>query len=165
MVHNNSHQISQYDWILDSATTSHICVIHDTFVNYIPLKDSTIKGLGDPVTAHGCGTIIVNFAINGNTICHQLHDMLHVPDAPNCLLSIPCIDEAQGHVEMQDGKCIIKDKNEIIIGKGSLSERLYILEAQTQFLSQEKANYTASNKLTWDQWHQLYGHITISFLE
>ena len=111
MVHNNSHQILQYDWILDSATTSHICVIHDTFVNYIPLKDSTIKGLGDSVTAHGCGTIIVNFAINGNTIRHQLHDMLHVSDAPNCLLSISRINKAQGHVEMQDGECIIKDWN------------------------------------------------------
>ena len=53
MAHNNSHQISQYDWILDSATTSHICAIHDAFFDYIPLKDSTIKGLGDPVTAHG----------------------------------------------------------------------------------------------------------------
>ena len=36
--------------------------------------------------------------------------MLHVPDAPNCLLSIPRIDEAQGHVEMQKGECIIKEK-------------------------------------------------------
>jgi transposase InsO family protein len=165
MARNNSHQISQYDWILDSATTSHICAIRDAFIDYIPLKDSTIKGLGDPVTAHGRGTVIVNFAINGNTIRHQLRDVLHVPDAPNCLLSIPRIDEAQGHVEMQGGECIIKDKKGIIIGKGSLSERLYILEAQTQFPSQEKANYTASNKLTWDQWHRLYGHIAISSLE
>ena len=86
-------------------------------------------------------------------ICHQLRDVLHMPDAPNCLLSIPRIDEAQGHVEMQGGKCTIKDKNGIIIGKGNLSGRLYILEAKTQFPSQEKANYAASNKLTWDQWH------------
>jgi hypothetical protein len=88
-----------------------------------------------------------------------------MPDAPNCLLSIPHIDEAQRHVEMKGGECIIKDKREIIIGKGNLSGRLYILEAQTQFPSQEKANYAASNKLTWDQWHQLYGHIVISSLE
>ena len=98
-------------------------------------------------------------------ICHQLWDVLHVPDAPNCLLSIPHIDEAQGHVEMKGGECILKDKEGIIIRKGNLSGRLYILEAKTQFPSQEKANYTASNKLTWDQWHQLYGHIAISSLE
>ena len=62
--------------------------------------------------------------------------------------NIPRIDEAQGHVEMKGGECILKDKKRIIIGKGSLSERLYILEAQTQFPSQEKTNYAASNKLT-----------------
>ena len=44
--------------------------------------------------AHGCGTILVDFAINGKMICHQLCDVLHVPDAPNCLLSIPHINEA-----------------------------------------------------------------------
>jgi hypothetical protein len=88
-----------------------------------------------------------------------------VPDAPNCLLSILHIDKTHEHVKMKEGKCIIKDKKGIIIGKGSLSERLYILKAQTQFQSQKKANYVASNKLTWDQWHQLYGHIAISSLE
>ena len=66
---------------------------------------------------------------------------------------------------MKGGECILKDKEGIIIGKGNLSGRLYILEAKTQFPSQEKANYAASNKLTWDQWHRLYGHIMISSLE
>jgi hypothetical protein len=146
----------QYDWIMNSATTSHICIICDAFIDYTPLKDSTVKGLGDPVTAYEQGTVIVNFAVNGNMICHQLRDVLHMPDAPNCLLSIPCIDKAQGHVEMKEGECIIKDKRGIIIGKSSLSGRLYILETQTQFFSQEKTNYTAPNKLTWNQWHQLY---------
>ena len=128
-------------------------MICNAFIDYTPLKNSTIKGLGDPVTAHGQGTIFVNFAINGKTICHQLRDVLHVPDAPNCLLSIPRIDKAQGHVEMKGGECILKDKEGIIIGEGNLSGRLYILEAKTQFPSQKKANYAASNKLTWDQWH------------
>ena len=88
MMHNNFHQILQYDWILDLATTSHICVICNSFINYIPLKDHTIKGLGDPVTAHGCGTVLVDFPINRKMIHHQLCDVLHVPDAPNCLCII-----------------------------------------------------------------------------
>ena len=69
MARNNSHQISQYDWILDSATASHICVICDAFIDYTPLKDSTIKGLGDPVMAHRCGTVLVDFAVNGTGTC------------------------------------------------------------------------------------------------
>ena len=43
--------------------------------------------------------------------------------------------------------------------------RLYIMEARIQFWSQEKANYAASNKLTWDQLHRLFGHIAISSME
>ena len=127
--HNNSHEISQYDWILDSATTSHICAMCDAFIDYIPLKDSTIKGLGNPVTAHGCRTVLVDFIINGKTIRHKLHDVLHMPGAPNCLLSVPRIDKAQGHVEFRNRECILKDKKGNIIGKGNLFNRLYILEA------------------------------------
>ena len=138
MACNNSHQILQYDWILDSATTSHICAIWDAFIDYTPLKDSSIKGLGDPVTAHRRGTVLVDFAVNGKTIRHQLWDVLHVPDAPNCLLSIPHIDEAQGHVEMKGGECILKDKEGIIIRKGNLSGRLYILEAKQRHNSLAK---------------------------
>jgi len=115
--HNNSCEISQYDWILDSATTSHICPIHDAFIDYKPLKDSTIKGLGNPVMAHGRGTVLVDFAINGKAIRHQLHDVLHVPGAPNCLLSVPRIDEAQGHVEFSNGECTLKDKKGILLGR------------------------------------------------
>jgi hypothetical protein len=126
---NNSHKITQYDWILDLATTSHICAIHDAFIDYTPLKDSTIKGLGNPVTAHGCRMVLVDFALNGKTICHKLRDVLHMPGAPNCLLSVSCIDEAQGHVEFSNGGCTLKDKRGNTIGKGSLFDRLYILKA------------------------------------
>jgi len=164
--HNNSHQISQYDWVLDSATTSHICTIRDAFTDYTSLKNSTIQGLGsDPVTAHGRGTILVDFAVNGETIRHQLRDVLHVPGAPNCLLSVPRIDEAQGHVEFSNGECTLKDKKGNTIGKGSLFDRLYILKARAQLTSQEKANYASPEKLSWDQWHRIFGHIAISSLE
>jgi hypothetical protein len=97
--------------------------------------------------------VLVDFALNGKTICHKLHDVLHMPGALNCLLSVPRIDEAQGHVEFSNGGCTLKDKRGNTIGKGSLFDRLYILKAQAQLTSHEKANYASSNKLTWDQWH------------
>ena len=52
-----------------------------------------------------------------------------------------------------------------IIGKGNLFDRLYLLEARTKLVGQEKANYASPNKLTWDQWHRRFGHIGISSLE
>ena len=41
-----SHKFSHYDWILDSATTSHICTTREAFTDYTPLQISPIYGLG-----------------------------------------------------------------------------------------------------------------------
>jgi hypothetical protein len=80
-------------------------------------------------------------------------------------VSVPRIDEAQGHVEFRNRECIVKDKMGNIIGKGNLFDRLYLLEARAKLVGQEKANYASPNKLTWDQWHRRFGHIGISSLE
>ena len=76
---------------------------------------------------------------------------VHVLDAPNCLLSISRLDEAGGHVEFRNGECTLKDKKENIIGKGNLSNRLYLLEARAQLSGKETTNYASPNKLTWGQ--------------
>jgi len=130
MAYSNTHEISRYDWILDSGSTSHICTIREAFTEYHPLKNSTIQGVGgDHVMAHGRGTVLVNFSINGKTVRHQLRDVLHVPEAPNCLLLISRLDENGGHVEFKDAKCILKDKKNNVIGLGRRTSRLYLLEA------------------------------------
>lgn len=41
---NNKH--TQYDWYFDTATTSHICTQRDAFIDYYPLHNSTIDGIG-----------------------------------------------------------------------------------------------------------------------
>ena len=40
------HEFLCYDWILDSATTSHICTTREAFTDYTPLQISPIYGLG-----------------------------------------------------------------------------------------------------------------------
>ena len=88
-------------------------------MEYTPLKNSTIQGLG-LVSAKGQGTVAVKFALGGKHIRHTLRNVLHVPDAPNCLLSVPRLDEGKGHVEFNNGTSILKDKNGSVIGKGHL---------------------------------------------
>lgn len=80
-------EISKYNWLFDCGTTSHICTQQDAFIDYFPLYNSTIKGIGLMLaTAMGKGTIKINMSVNGQMITHKLQDVLHVPDAPNCLL-------------------------------------------------------------------------------
>ncbi|KIM78385.1 hypothetical protein PILCRDRAFT_75717 [Piloderma croceum F 1598] len=66
----NMHTLSHYDWVLDSGTMSHIC-------------NHSI-----PAQATDRGTVITNLTVKGNNIWHKLQDVLHIPEAPNSLLSV-----------------------------------------------------------------------------
>ena len=75
----NSQEISKYDWILDSGTTSHICTIQEAFTEFYPVEE-ILNGVGEkgtPVT--GCGTVRIKFEFDGKQFIHQLCDTLYVP--------------------------------------------------------------------------------------
>lgn len=162
----STKEISKYDWLLDSGTTSHICTARDAFTEYYPLTNSTILGIGPgSAKAQGRGTVIVHMSVNGTIKRHQLRDVLHVPEAPNCLLSVSRLDDPKGHMEFKDGLCILKDKNNRVMGIGHKLQRLYLLDARAQLLGQERTNYASANKLSWDQWHRRCGHISMTSLQ
>ena len=56
-----SQEISEYDWLLNSGTTSHICTIRDAFAKFPPIKEmlNGVSKKGTPVTGHG--TIRIKF--------------------------------------------------------------------------------------------------------
>ena len=162
----NTREINKFDWIFDTGSTSHICTQRDAFIDYYPLTNSTITGIGPtPASALGKGTVMVHMSVNGQTIPHRLCDVLHVPNAPNCLLSAARFDDAGGKFEGGDGRCFLKNKTSNIIAEGTRIGRLYLLNGRAQLLGQERTNYAAAPKLPWDQWHRRYGHISISALE
>ncbi|KAJ3499572.1 hypothetical protein NLJ89_g10085 [Agrocybe chaxingu] len=150
---NNTRDISNYDWLLDSGTTSHICPIREAFTDYVPLKNSSVQGVGTAAITAGRGTVMVNFSVNGKTLRHQLRDVLHVPEAPNCLYLVSRLDESGGFAELKQGMATIRSKDGKVVGVGQKKDRLYVLKARAQ-LQTEKANLAASPKLTWDQIHR-----------
>ena len=162
-----NHNPSKYDWYFDTATTSHICTQRDAFIEYYPLENATINGIGpNPAIPTGRGTVIVNFSVEGKIIPHRLSNVLHVPNAANCLLSGTRFDEGGGTFIGGNGKCSLKDRNGRVVGTGNKTERLYLLDARAQLLGQERTNYAStSQKRTWDQWHRNFGHIAIPSLE
>jgi hypothetical protein len=96
---------------------------------------------------------MVHMSINRQTIPHRLCDVLHVPNAPNCLLSATHFDDAGGKFEGKNGKCLLKDKTNNIVAEGIRVERLYLLNGRAQLLGQERTNYATIPALSWDQWH------------
>jgi transposase InsO family protein len=156
--------ISKSDWVLDSGTTSHICPNRDTFASIEPMN-GTIGGVGtQPAKVLGRGAVILKFKLNKGTIRHTLANVLYVPDAPNCLLSVRRIDESGGHVVFRQGGCTLYHKGGGIIGTGKLQGSLYNLDAEV-LQDTEKSNLAAHTKLSWDEWHRRYGHIGMTSLE
>jgi hypothetical protein len=43
----NDESVSMYDWIADSATTSHITNMQDAFIKYTPAADIPVTGVGN----------------------------------------------------------------------------------------------------------------------
>jgi hypothetical protein len=118
------------------------------FTQYTPLHDATIHGLGShPITAQGHGIVIVNF----NVIWHTLQEVLHTPNAKNCLLSISHFDVGGGDIQFKDGKAILQDKSDWTLGIGRVKNRLYLLDVQAELPGQERANFASTQKLLWDQ--------------
>jgi gag-polypeptide of LTR copia-type len=49
-----TREINQFNWIFNTGSTSHICTQRDAFIDYYPLQNSTITGIGPmPATAMG----------------------------------------------------------------------------------------------------------------
>jgi hypothetical protein len=129
----NMRPLSHYDWVLDSGTTSHISNQCKAFIDYMPLEDSPIQGLGSiSMQATGRRTVIANFTVKGSNIQHKLQDVLHVHEAPSSLLLVSQIDDSGGHTSFQNGNCELYSKANQLIGTGVKLGRLYILDARAQ---------------------------------
>ena len=102
----HSRDISTFDWLLDSACTSHICTQHDAFSEYHAVNDVAVKGLGPGETSIvGRGTVTLRFDFDGKTYLHQLRNTVHIPNGANCLLSLGKYDDSGGKVEFAKGTC------------------------------------------------------------
>jgi hypothetical protein len=64
----NDESTLYYDWLADSATTSHITNWHDTFVTYESIQDTPITGVGRlQAQAVGCGDVNICVTYDGVT--------------------------------------------------------------------------------------------------
>ena len=78
-----------YDWLADSATTSHVSNQRDAFKTYQPLTDTNVSGVGNVKTkALGRGTIELNSSYNGKNYIIELKNVLYIPTNRNNLISL-----------------------------------------------------------------------------
>jgi hypothetical protein len=69
-----------YDWLADSATTSHIMHHREAFASYTPLGSSSITGVGGKeVPIAGQGTVELVSTFKGQKYILLLQTVLHMP--------------------------------------------------------------------------------------
>ena len=161
---------SLYDWIVDSASTSHICNKRDVFTEYIPTHDQVpIYGVGNIAThALGRGKVIIGALYNNKLHKITLNDVLYVPNNRHNLLSLGRWERANGKFKGGQGITLISP-NGTHIGHGILSKNnLYTMKFR--YLSYDKSvrkQYsltTQTQALTWEAWHRRFGHVSYTGL-
>jgi hypothetical protein len=172
---DNDERMIFYDWLADSATSSHVSAQRDAFTTYTPLINSTATGVGGKeakITGHS--TVELISECNGSKYIMHLENVLHIPGQKSNLISLGRWDEAGGHyiggggkitLITQDGKQIAKgekvNKNMykmfVTINTTGSSSKKYSTTPQT-FLSEETA-------IDWETWHRRFGHVGYSGLQ
>ena len=121
--------------------------------------------MGDmDIPVKGRGTVKLNSRTNRWTFIIVLRNMLYVPQAPNNLLSISCLDESGRHAIMGNGHIQLYNKNKTLIATGKKVERMYLLQVTVQPAA-ERSILLKERENTWQDWHRQFGHIGVSGLQ
>ena len=70
-----------YDWIMDSGATSHMCNNRELFTSITP-HNGRVTTAGEATSAIGKGTISVRCELEDETCVLDLTNILHVPSLP-----------------------------------------------------------------------------------
>ena len=85
----NDERVLYYDWLADSATTSHICNDREAFTNYHHDGEGTVIGVGSVKAAiQGRGTVRLYSECEGVSYTLTMENVLHIPANKNNLISL-----------------------------------------------------------------------------
>jgi hypothetical protein len=94
----NDERLIFYDWLADSAMTSHVTHQCEAFTTYMPSANTYVTGVGGKeATIAGQGTIELILTYNGQSYTLLLENVLHMPRTQNNLILLGRWDAAGGH--------------------------------------------------------------------
>lgn len=86
-----------WDWLADSATTSHVTNNREIFTMYDETSNATVTGVGGMCTEiKGQGTVELESEYKGQKYILTLNDVLHIPKNRNNLILLGRWDNAGG---------------------------------------------------------------------
>lgn len=166
-----------YDWLADTATTSHVTNMRDAFISFQSLQNTPVDGVGGATAyAKGRGTIELKSEVNGNTYTLTLKNVLYIPTNPHNLLSLGRWDASGEYYNGGNGQLSLKTKNGQTVAKGiKINNHLYKMNKLTVRKSgltypiKETTNpqsFSAGEPAkSWEVWHRRFRHIGMSSLQ
>jgi GAG-pre-integrase domain len=128
------------------------------FTTYLSTPGHHVKGFGK-TPGLGRGTVKIKCIVDGKTTVATLSDAVHVPDAPFNLISIGRAEEAGVKILFAHGKVKFKAPNGKILMEGRASGRMFDMSIQG-IPAGDQAHVAKSGK-TWEEWHQILGHLNM----
>ena len=92
-------------------------------------------------------------------IVDALSNVLHVPLANACLLSISKFTESNGTAQFRKGQVNLLQADGKLLGVGKGENGLYVLN--TVNIPTDKAYLVVTLSASWDEWHRHFGHVAI----
>src|ERR1700678_1646267 len=163
-----------YDWLGNSATTSHVTNRCDAFTTFRPLKDTKVSGVGNVKTeAKGKGTVKLKSTYLGHEYIIELKNVLYIPMTKKNLISLGRWDKAGGRYNGGGGKLTLITKKGKPVAQGTQVENnLHQMEGtvckpDNNFPKEITPQSFAVNEPSqnWETWHKHFGHIGYSGLQ
>ena len=154
-------------WLLDFGTLSHITHDKSILEEYVPLSGHTIKGVGSKIDAIGKGKIKLASYVYDKAYSITLNDVLCAPDIPHNLISTTQLTAAGGSILQKGNWAKVKapdDTIKIIGIKAKGLANLYVAHVKIldkEGSSKQDQSYISQNAKSWDEWHQILGHLNM----
>ena len=129
----NDKCLSYYDWLADTATTSHVTNLWDAFVFFHTIDPTAVTGIGSiKAQAQGKGNIALKSIVNRKTYILKLKDVLYIPTNKHNLISLGCWDKAGGQYMGGGGviNLVTENGKHIVVGN-KINNNLYKMQIKT----------------------------------
>jgi hypothetical protein len=155
---------SSYQWLLDSAATTHICKVKSAFITF-ELKPGTIGGINNKaatLSILGRGDVRIISKVDGRddeTI--TLRNVAYCPDAADNLISEGRLDRKGMEICRKNGKVTVRKPDGTTVMQGRLEGMLYPLNVTIAPYSLYPTELAFSARYTesLDLWHRRFAHI------
>ena len=96
---------------------------------------------------------------------HTLNNVLHIPTASTCLLSISKFTETRGYAQFTKDELKLFSANNTLLGVGNGTKGLYLMKAKATFPEEHAFPATSESNPDWNTWYRRFGHVGMSALK